>query len=405
MKLLRFFLFLFAALALGAPATAATYAIRNVRIVPVSGPVLERGTLVLKDGRIAACGARVSVPREAKVIDGKGLTAYPGMIETRTRLGLSEIPSVRATQDGVELGDFNPHLRAAHSFNVHSELIPVTRANGITTVLSCPGGGVIGGQCALMNLSGWTREDAAVKPAAALMVRFPGPSNQAGQNQQLDALKKMLKDAAAYRPTAAEKADLRLEALQPYVRGELPVIFEANSEAEIRGAVALAEEFKLKYLLSGVDEAQKVVSLLKEKKVRCLVGPILAQPNRAADAYDLLYSTPAILYRAGVRVAIISGETANARNLPYHAAMAAAYGLPAEEALRAITLTPAEFLGVEKDLGSLEVGKLGNLFLADGDPMDARTQIKVLFINGEPVDLDNRHDRLYRKFLERIEVK
>jgi imidazolonepropionase-like amidohydrolase len=387
------------------PAAAETYAVRDVRIVPVAGPVVERGTIVLRDGRIAALGRRVRVPSGARMIDGRGLTAYPGLIEAATRLGLGEISSVRATQDGAEQGDLNPQLFAAAAVNPHSELVPVTRVNGVTTILTRPSGGIIPGQAALIDLAGWTVEEMAIRPRAALILDYPGGSGDA-QKRRLDAVQKLLKDAQSYVAPGAgsgKAGSLALEALQPYVKGERPVILNADTEAEIRGAVALAEEFKLKYILSGLGEGYKVAAFLKEKDASCLVGGVLAQPDDASAPYDVAYTNPAVLHRAGVRFALVSGETANARNLPYHAAMAAAYGLAADAALAAITLMPARILGIDQDYGSLEPGKVGNLFLATGDPMDPRTQVRALFIRGEPVDLANRHDALYRKFLKRLE--
>jgi imidazolonepropionase-like amidohydrolase len=389
---------------LAAPALAQTYAVRDVRIVTVSGPVIERGTIVVRDGRIAALGPRVSVPDGAKMVSGRGLTAYPGMIEASSRLGLAEISSVRATIDSSEQGDLNPQLSAAVAVNPHSEHIPVTRVNGVTTVLASPGGGVISGQSVLFNLAGWTIEEMAIRPKAALNVVYPSGDSR---SRRLDALKKMLKDAREYAsPSAAsgKKPDLALEALQPYVTGRQPVIIAADSEEQIRGAVALAEEFKLKYILSGVREGYRVAGFLKEKDAPCLVGSVLAQPGGTTEAYDALYSNAAALHRAGVRFAITSGDTYNARHLPYHAAMAMAYGLPADEAIRAVTLYPARILGIDRDYGSLEAGKVANFFLATGDPLDIRTQVRAVFIKGELVDMDNRHDGLYRKFLRRIEA-
>lgn len=387
----------------GRAAEAEVYAIRDVRIVPVSGPVVERGTLVLRDGRIAALGAGVTAPREARMVDGSGLSAYPGIIEADTQLGLAEISSVRATVDTSEQGDLNPQLTAFSAFHPHSELIPVTRVNGVTMVLVRPSGGIIPGQATLMNLGGWTAEAMAVRQRAALVVRYP---TGAGASGRLEALKKLFGEAKAYmpKPTSGTPADLRLAALQPYAKGEQPVIFEVNREAEIKAAIRLGEELKLRTILSGVLEGHKVADLLKQKRMPCLVGSIVSQPGGTGGAYDELFSLPAALHRAGVKFALVSGETANARNLPYHAAMALAYGLPADAALRAITLSPAEILGVGKDYGSLEVGKVANLFLATGDPLDVRTQVKAVFIQGRPVDMENRHDALYRKFLQRLET-
>jgi imidazolonepropionase-like amidohydrolase len=403
-----------------APARAETFAVRDVRIVTVSGPVIERGTLLVRDGRIAAVGARVSVPSGVPVIDGRGLTAYPGMIEGSTRLGLTEVSSVRATVDASEQGDLNPHLYAASAVHPHSEIIPVTRVNGVLTVLTRPAGGTIPGQSALINLAGWTIEEMAIRPKAALHIEYPsagggrfgggggggGPGGGGQVQRRLEQLKQMLRDAQSYTPPptgSGKRPDLALEALQPYVKGEAPVIIGADTETEIRGAIGLGEEFKLKYVLSGVREGYRVAALLKEKNVACLLGSVLSQPGGTSEAYDVLYTNPAALHKAGVRFAITSGDTANARHLPHHAAMAMAYGLPAQEALKAITLYPAQLLGIDRDYGSLESGKVANFFLATGDPLDVRTQVRAIFIKGQPVEMNNRHDDLYRKFLRRLE--
>jgi imidazolonepropionase-like amidohydrolase len=389
-------------LAPAADASAEAYHIRGARVVPVAGPPLEQGDILIRNGRIVAVAPRLDPGPEARVVAGEGLTAYPGLIEAGTRLGLTEIGAVRATLDAVELGDFNPHLFAASAFNPHSELIPVTRANGITTVLARPGGGILSGQSSLMNLAGWTPDEMTIRARAALQLNLPtatGPGGADAAAARLGELKQMFREARERRPGSG---DLVLEALRPYARGELPVIITADRAEQIRQAIELAEELGLKYLLSGVREGYKVAALLKERDVACLVGPILDQPVGTTEPYDVLYTNPQALYQAGVRFAIMSGETANARNLPYHAAMAAAHGLPADVALRAITLAPAELLGIGADYGSLSPGKVANLFLADGDPFDHRTQVKALFIHGRPVSLDNRHDSLYRRFLPRV---
>lgn len=414
-----------AALAAGALAgerEPSAYLIRNVRIVPVSAPVIERGSILLRDGRIAALGARVSSPRGTSVTDGRGLTAYPGMIETDTRIGLLEIPSVRATLDTTELGDMNPHLLAARAFNPHSELIPVTRVNGVTTILARPAGGAISGQAALMNLAGWTAEEMAVRVRGALIVNWgaggggrrggggrppegEGSAQETPSGSRAEALTRLFNEARSYTLPAAGSetpVDQRLAELQPYAQGKLPVILNADRQADLRTAVAFGEAQKLDYLLSGASEADQVLPLLKEKKVRCLLGPVTSQPRNVSDPYDRLYSLPARLHQEGVRFALTTGETANARTLPYQAAMAMSYGLPADAALKSVTLWPAELLGIGKDYGSLDVGKVGNLFLADGDPLDPRTRVRALFIAGKPVPLDNRHDALYEKFLPRV---
>jgi imidazolonepropionase-like amidohydrolase len=412
--------------------TPGTFAIRNARIVTVSGPDIENGTIVVSQGRIAAVGASVSVPGGATVVDARGLTAYPGMIDLGTSMGLVEIPQgATPTVDVSELGDLNPNVRAIDAVNPHSAHIAVTRVNGITTALSSPTGGLISGQASLIHLLGATHREMAIQPAAALLINLPragggfggflalaqqqgGPADAAAQrDRQTDQIRRMLRDAEAYaRAVDAAAADPRLPRVEPdvmlaplvpYVRGQRPVIFRADREREIRDAVRFAEEMKLKPIILGGTEAWKVASLLKEKNVPVIVDHVLSLPAREDDPYDLNYESPSRLHAAGVRFAITSGDTgANARDTPYHAGMAAAYGLPRAEALRSVTLYPAQIMGVGDQMGSIEVGKVANLVIADGDILEARTQIRDLFINGRRVPLVSRHTELYEMFRNRV---
>jgi len=417
--------------ALGSAATNPVYAIRNARIVTVTGPVIPNGTIIIRDGKIADVGANVGAPSGARVIDARGLSVYPGLIDSGTALGLTEIGSVAGTQDTTEIGQINPHIRTAVAINPHSELIPVTRVNGITTVLSAPRGGLISGQSALINLAGWTPQEMVLKSPVAVHINYPsstprfgfgGPPpdeqqqpGEAGRSEaaarQLNELRKVFRDAQEYarmwdaysrnRQGGEPKIDLVLQSLVPVVKGELPVIISADTEADIKGAISFAEEMKLKFILSGVADGWKVASLLKSKNVPVIVGSIHSLPRRADDPYDSIFANPGILNKAGVKIAIQTGDAANVRNLPYEVAMAAAFGLPREEALKAITIYPAEILGVSDKVGSIEKGKIANLFIADGDPLEVPTQVKYLFINGKQIDLKNRHSDLYEKFLNR----
>ncbi len=417
-----------ACLALAAGAAAQeTYAVRNATIVTVSGPVIEKGTMVISDGKIAAVGRNVKVPGNARIIDASGLRVYPGLIDSGTALGLTEIGAVPATQDTTEVGDINPHLKAAVALNPHSELIPVARVNGITAAISAPRGGLISGQSALIQLDGWVPSEMVIKATAAIHVNFPrlsgegggfGPSERREETREarirearrrLERLKSVFRDAEAYAKTqeASRKAgtylppDLKLEALAAAIRGEVPVVLHVDREEEIKAAVEFAEEFKLKAILAGAGDAARVVDLLKSKNIPVVLGPILSLPRREEDPYDSIFTTAKVLHEAGVRFAIQSNSSSDVRNLPYHAAMAAAYGLPKEEALKAITLYPAQIFGVADKLGSIEAGKIANLIVTDGDPLEVRTQVKHLFINGRPVSLKTRHTELYEKFLQR----
>lgn len=409
--------------------TPGLYAIRNAKVVTVSGTTIERGTVVVRDGRIAAVGATVAIPKGAQVIEGTGLSLYPGLIDSGTVLGLTEVSAVNATVDTTEIGDFNANMKALSAVNPNSELIPVARMNGVTTALTCPQGGLIAGQCAMINLDGWTPEEMKVASPAAMHINYPrlgfrggggfgggqfgAPSEQQRQarDRQVESLRNRIEDAQAYlaakeavakdKSLPARTVDLGLEAMIPVLRGEVPVLLTANSAAEIRGAVELATKYKLKLIINGGDEAIKEAKLLNEKKIPVILGPVLALPGSEDAPYDEAFARAGELQKAGVRFAIATDDSAYVRLLPYHAGVAAAFGLPREEALRGITLYPAQIFGVDKLVGSIEVGKLANLVLTDGDILEYRTRVKQMFINGKPVELTNRHTRLYDRFRER----
>ncbi len=415
---------------LPAVAQSKVLAIRNARIVTVSGETIERGTIVVKDGRIAAVGARVTIPAGARVIDATGLSVYPGLIDAATVLGLTEVSSVNATVDTSELGDFNANAKALTAVNPHSELIPVARMNGVTTVVTCPQGGIIAGQCAIINLDGWTPDQMKIAASAAMHINYPrlgfrggggfgsgavpAPTDQQRQarDRQVESLREKLDDAIAYhqarqatardRNLPSRETDLGLEALIPVIKGEVPVIISANSAGEIKGALDLADKYKLKLIINGGDEAIKHARLLKERQVGVVLGGVLELPASADSPYDETFARAVELQKAGVKFAFTSGGTAyNVRLLPYHAGTAAAFGLPREEALKGVTLYPAQIFGVDKLVGSIEVGKIANLVITDGDILEFRTKVRQMLINGEPSELTNRHTRLYEKFKDR----
>ncbi|HEX5081164.1 MAG TPA: amidohydrolase family protein [Blastocatellia bacterium] len=403
--------------------TTNVYVIRNAKIVTVTGAVIERGSVLIRDGKIAEVGAKVAAPAGARAIDAAGLSVYPGMIDSGTQLGLTEIGSIQETHDTTELGDFNPHMRAIVAVQPHSELIPVARANGITTAITHPSGRLVSGQAALINLDGWTWQEMTVKAPAAMWMEYPRPPRGRAaaftrgesapnfaqlRDRQLAALRQKLEDAQAYarakEARAADKSlpprpvDHVLEALIPVVKGELPVLMVANGEREIKGAIELADKYKLKLIISGAGDAWKVASLLKEKNVPVIIGPVTDLPGNEDDDYDVNYSHAAKLYKAGVKFAFQTDDAAYVRNLPYQAGTSAAFGLPKDEALKAVTIYPAQIFGVDKLLGSIEAGKMANLIVTDGDPLEFKTIVKHMFINGKPVDLSSRHTRLYDKF-------
>jgi len=409
-----------------------TFVIRNARIVTVSGADIENGSIVIRDGKIEAVGATVSAPAGSQTIDGHGLSVYPGMIDAGTNMGLVEVPQgANGTVDTSEVGEFNPNSRAIIAVNPHSAHIAVTRVEGITNVLSAPTGGLISGQAAVINLLGTSPKEMAVIPNAALVINYPrlgggggggfgGFQQQqtnltetlAANERQLEQIRKLLRDGEAYgrsrdayaKDNSLPRPDLNvvLEALVPYVRGEQPVIFRADREPEIRGAIKFAEEMKLKPIILGGDDAWKVASLLKEKNVPVIITGIFQLPSREDDPYDVLYENASKLQQAGVRFCISSGDPgAEARNLPMYAGMAAAYGLSKADALKSVTLYPAQILNVSDRLGSIEVGKMANLVVTDGDLLEIRTHIRYLFIDGRQVPLTSRHTELNDAFKNR----
>jgi imidazolonepropionase-like amidohydrolase len=407
-----------------------TFVIRNARIVTVSGPEIENGTLVIRNGKIEAVGTNVVVPANAEEINAQGLSVYPGMIDLGTSVGLIEIGSgAPGTVDTTEVGDMNPNASAIVAVNPHSAYVNVTRVNGVTSVVTMPLGGVISGQAAFINLDGTSQREMSVVPQAALVINFPRVTTtsfdalfnpQQGslteaittRDRQLEQLRKILRDAEAYgraqdayaRDKTLPRPDqnVMLGALVPYVRGERPVIFRANRETEIRGAVRFAEEMRLKFVIMGGNEAWKMTDFLREHNVAVILTNTLDLPSREDDAYDVNYASAAKLQQAGVRFCISTGSTGQfVRNLPFYAGMSAAFDLPRAEALKAITLYPAQIMNVANQLGSIEVGKMANLVITDGDLLDARTHVRHLFIAGRKLPLTSRHTELYEQFRNR----
>jgi imidazolonepropionase-like amidohydrolase len=410
-----------------APVGTKTYAIRHARITTMAGPPIERGTLVIAGGRIVDVGADVAVPPSADVIDGTGLQVFPGFFDAASQLGLTEIGSVAGTNDLTELGDFNPQAIAAVAVHPASEHFPVARVVGITHALVVPGLGgttVIGGQPSIVHLAGWTIDDMLVEQSVGVVVRWPAFQTRSfDQNtlsmqerpfsdvkKEYDAkvrdLERWIAEARHYAKAVAGGSarvtrDLKLEALVPVVEGKRPLLVIANEDRQIKRAIELCEQHKLRMVLLGGADAWKVKDLLAARKIPVILGPVQALPSREDEAYDVRNTTPALLRQAGIKVALGSFSSSNSRNLPYEIANAVPYGLTHEEALRAVTRSPAEILGVDDRVGSIELGKIANVIVTDGDPLEIRTTVKHLFINGEPTSLDNRHRRLYEQYRTR----
>ena len=399
-------------------------ALTNARIVTVTGDTIEHGTLVMDEDRIVAIGPDVEIPDDARVVDCSGLTVYPGMIDTGTQLGLVEVGSLPETRDASELGDLSPQMKALTAVNPNGVAIPVTRVSGVTTVLTEPSGRMLPGQAALINLHGYTPAQmfagfeamTLLFPSTGRRGRFDSRSDEEIDKATERALKRLndtfdgallyhrIDSAYAANPQQERKPEYvpSIDALLPVMRGEQALIIRVNAAKDILAALDWVAEWKFqRVIFTGVAEGWRVADRIAAAGIPCLVGPVLSIPTRDSDRYDKAYRNVSLMHAAGVKVAIRSGETENARNLPYNAGFAAAYGLGAEAALRAVTITPAEILGVADDRGSLEVGKEATLFVADGDPFETKTQIHHVFIAGYEIPMESRHTRLYEEFLNR----
>ena len=410
------------------PALAQTkpIAIKGATIHPVSGPEIPNGTIVFENGKITALGADAAIPSGADVIEANGKHVYPGLINANTVLGLVEIGAVRSTVDVEEAGALNPNVRSITSVNPDSELIPVARAAGVLTALSVPEGGIISGQSAVLRLEGWTPEEMTVLSPAAMHLRWPNLTidrrprarkSVKDQQKEIEKAQKQIRDAfanaraywqARKNPAPDFKTDLRWEALMPVFDGKLPLFIHASTLAQIQAALAWAKEMRLKFVLVDGDDAWRIAPQLKESGVPVILGPATSLPPRRDDDYDSAWSSAAKLQQAGVKFCIASngrGAETNERNVGYEAGLAAGYGLPKEEALKAVTLYPAQILGVADKLGSLETGKAATLIVTNGDPLDFPTQVEIAFIDGRKIDLSNRQTRLRDKYREKYRRK
>jgi imidazolonepropionase-like amidohydrolase len=400
-------------------ASGAVTAITNARIHPVTAATVERGTIVIRGGRIEAVGANVPVPAGATVVDAAGADVYPGWIDGRTTLGLSE-PGSNTFYDVNEMLDFNQELRAIVAYKADSDAIPVARANGVTTAAVMPSGGILGGQAAVVNLDGWTYEEASLRPYAGISFQVPAAGRQGGfgpnpdrnrpyeelekeRDAKLDRVGMLLERARAYArvPPAERTTDWSLEALVPVVERRAPLLAFAVREAEIREAIAFGEAHDVSIVITGGLESPLVAPLLKEKNIPVILGEVLDLPTREDVSHAESYGAAGQLAEAGVRFAFGTGGYQAVRQLPYNAAISVAWGLGRDAAIRALTIDAAEILGVADRVGSIEPGKIANLLVSKGDPLEIRTEITHVFVNGRSVGLDTRQVELYKKYAAR----
>ncbi|HZH97633.1 MAG TPA: amidohydrolase family protein, partial [Fimbriimonadaceae bacterium] len=408
------------------PKASRSYAIMGATLHPVTGPAIPNGTIVLQDGKIASIGKSVNVPAGTVSVDGKGMHVYPGFIDAGSTLGLAEVGAVPALVDSSELGTYQPDLKALIAMNPESAHIPIARSFGVTTSLIRPAGPVIAGQGGIVNLAGWNREDMALQQPSTLHVNFPESLSLAQQaslpqdqlttrqraiSQQRQDLREYFEAAKRYGEAKAAglaTADTKMEAMLPYARGERPVVFHVNSASAIRSALGMASALGLRPIIAGGAESWKVASLLAQQKVPVLYTPpgvtngATTQGFGEFDPYDTQLVAPGILQRAGVLFAFQSSSSAMVFNLPQQAGYVSAFGLSRDDALKALTINAARILGLDKRIGSLEVGKDANVIVTTGDPMEITTHVQHLFIGGKPVSLKNRFTELYRKYEARL---
>ena len=429
-----------------------TFLIRDADVYPVTGPVMHGVSVLVQDGKIADIGAKLTPPKGIRIVEAKGLRVYPGMIDSATELGLQEIESVRETEDTGEIGQFMPQLRALAAVNPASEHFPVVRVNGITSVMTFPssgsagagggGGGRFGGgerqfisgQAALIHTDGWTWDDMAIKPYAALHLIFPsmpragrggvsgnpetapaavaggaaGGAAQAKQTYQtqIDSINQFFDDARVYQKAKAAnlpgfRTDLKFEAMIPVLEGKVPVAITASRASAIHDAVQFAGKQNVKIVILEPHDLKQAAAELKEKNIPVILGRVLALPENEDDAYDSAHTLAAEAYKAGVKFALGTFGNEFVRNLPYEAAAAVAFGLPYDEALKAITINPAQIWGVADQVGSVEKGKWADLIVTNGDPLEVQTQISHLYMKGKEVELNNRQIELYHKYSNR----
>lgn len=389
---------------------AQTIAITGGTVYPVSGPKLENATVLIRDGRIAAVGTNVAVPQGATRVDAAGKWVTPGLIDGAGQMGLREISAVQGTNEGVLRGhDVAAAFNVLEGINPASILIPVNRIEGVTTTLAVPGGSLILGQAALIDLDGETIEAMRVKSPAAMVADLSEGSKDAGGGSRAGVaqrLRRVFNDALEYsrrrndysraqmQQLSASAADL--EALLPVLRGQLPLIAVANRRSDIETALRIGREYKLRLILAGGAEGWMIPGEIAAAGVPVLVEPLDNIPSY--DAPGIRYENAALLTRGGVKVSLMETATENARNLRQQAGNAVATGMTWDQALRAVTLTPAEVFGVSDRYGSLEVGKVANVVVWTGDPFEFSTGIEHVFIRGRDIPLRSRQTELLERY-------
>jgi imidazolonepropionase-like amidohydrolase len=405
-----------------APRQDRPIALTGGTIHTVTNGVIQNGTILFEDGRITAIGANVSIPSHAQRIDVSGKHIYPGLVDAHSQMGLFEIGGIDVTIDVNEIGDFNPNVRAHVAVNPESRHIGVARSNGVLVTVSSPTGGLISGHSSAMMLDGWTWEQMTLKPEAGLIINWPSAGGggfaggggggagaaEARYNENIRQIRDFFATSRAYRAARAaaperHASDLRYESMGQVLEGTVPVMVVANELRQIQDAVTWAAEEGVRMVLVGGRDAGYVAPLLAQRGIPVLISSVLSSPNRQWEPYDNVYSLPAQLHSAGVRFGIAGATSSQyANRLPYEAGAAIAFGLPEEEALRAVTLYPAQLLGFDDRVGSLEVGKDATLLITTGNPLEYSTIVEQAFIEGRMIDMEDAHRRFFEKYSEKL---
>jgi len=391
------------------------FLLQNATVVTITKGTLNNASVLIENGKIVQVGTGISADG-AEVFDCTGMFIYPGMIDSGTRLGLVEVSSVAETVDYAEVGNVSPNMQALTAVNPNSEEIPVTRVSGVTTALTVPSGGLFPGTAALINLVGYT-PDQMYAGFKAVVMNFPSSARRGRFDRRSDddikkdnekALKEaneLWEKATSYQSLKSAGAELEyypeMDQLAKVISGELPMLIEVNAAGDIKNALKWIEGKDAKFIFSGVAEGWRVADEIAKAGIPVLAGPVQELPTRESDRYDAAYTNPGKMAKAGVKVAIRTDEEENVRNLPFHAAFAAAYGMGKEEAWKAVTINPAEIFGLADSYGSIEAGKIANLIVSTDDPFETKAQIMHVFINGYRIPMSNRHIRLYQEFLDR----
>ena len=408
------------------PPQSEPVALRGATIHTVTNGVIENGTILFENGVIIAVGTDVDIPAGARVVDVSGKHIYPGLIDAYSTVGISEIGAVDVSSDVNELGAFNPNIRAEIAVNAESRHIGTSRSAGVLVTLTTPGGGLISGMSSAMSLEGWDWEEMSMKSAAALNVNWPNPNPRRGRGrgfgqgrggppqgppptyaEQVEKLKNFFAEARAYRDAAAAgeqtRTDSRYIAMIPAINAEIPVVVSADGAAQINDAITWAQEEGLRLVIRGGRDAIHVADRLVAEDIPLIITSTMAAPSRQYEGYDGAYSMPARLHEAGVKFAISGGAgTLYTNRLPWEAGVAVAFGLPEEEALKAVTINAAEFMGISDMVGSLEPGKQATLLITTGTPLDMTSDIEQTYIQGREIDMMDIQKFFFQKYMQKV---